>query len=173
MGAKTRAYFAIPMTPVPANFPGGHMDSHGLPTIEKYNRELFRLKASFMSGIFPKEIVIQEKTISVVRHELLMTNVETVSVGEIAGVIFIDKIIFASIKILGKSQYDNLYIRNLHKKEAHYAKALIEGLLLEDEGSINVPSSDFDVNHRRDMLAAASYDPTYRPKLDSLKKKCR
>lgn len=77
--------------------------------------------------IFPDELVVQEKTISIVRNHFLTSFVETMPVCDIGRVVYINTPFFAGIRILGKNTAHELRIGGLNKTYAMKAKQLIEG----------------------------------------------
>lgn len=122
------------------------------------NRELFRVRASRLADIFPDELVVQEKTISVIRREFLVSFVETLPIKDIGRVVYTNTPLFGGITILGKNPAHELKIRGLPKKAAIQAKEIVEGLLLEDQGVIDVPDW-LHTDTRRDMLEKAGKNP--------------
>lgn len=126
-------------TPYPAQIQGGRHESSNLPPQQGFNRELLRVKAHWITDIFPDELVVQEKTISIIRNQFLTSFVETMPVRDIGRVVYINTPFFAGIQILGKNTAHELHIGGLDKKQAMKAKQLVEGLLLEDSGSIEIP----------------------------------
>lgn len=125
--------------PYPAQIQSGRVESRSLPSTKNHNRELFRVKAHWITDIFPDELVIQEKTISVIRNEFLVSYVETMPVKDIGRVVYIDTPFFAGIQIIGKNTAHQLQIKGLNKRLAMDARELIEGLLLEEAGTIDMP----------------------------------
>lgn len=144
--------------PYPAAIQSGMVESRNLPSTHNFNRELFRLKAHWLVDLFPDELVIQEKTISVIRNELLVSFVETMPVRDIGRVVYIDAPIFGALRIIGKNTQHELHIKGLNKARAVKAKEIIEGLLLEDSGVVDVPHW-IEADKRRDMLAGAGRSP--------------
>lgn len=144
--------------PYPAQIQTGRVESRSLPSTKNHNRELFRAKAHWIADIFPDELVIQEKTISVVRNEFLVSYVETMPVKDIGRVVYVNTPIFGGLRIIGKNTAHELNIKGLNKKAAVEAKEVIEGLLLEDAGVVDIPHW-IQTEKRRDMLADAGRDP--------------
>lgn len=151
-------------TPYPEQIQSGRVESSNLPSTKKRNRELFRVKGHWIADIFPDELVIQEKTISVVRNDFLVSYVETMPVKDIGRVVYIDTLIFGGLRIIGKNTAHELNIKGLNKKMAVEAKETIEGLLLEDSGVVDVPHW-IETEKRRDMLADAGRNPDYHDEL--------
>lgn len=144
--------------PYPAAIQSGMVESRDLPSTLNFNRELFRVKAHWLVDFFPDELVIQEKTISIIRNELLVSFVETMPVRDIGRVVYVDAPIFAALRIIGKNTQHELHIKGLNKARAIKAKEIIEGLLLEDSGAVDVPHW-IETDKRRDMLAGAGRSP--------------
>lgn len=147
-------------TPYPAQIQSGRVESRSLPTTKNQNRELFRAKAHWIADIFPDELVIQEKTISVIRNEFLVSYVETMPVKDIGRVVYVSTLVFAGLRIIGKNTAHELNIKGLNKKAAVEAKDVIEGLLLEDAGVVDIPHW-IQTEKRRDMLADAGRNPDH------------
>lgn len=144
--------------PYPAQIQTGRVESRSLPSTKNRNRELLRVKAHWIADIFPDELVIQEKTISVIRNEFLVSYVETMPVKDIGRVVYVNTPVFGGLRIIGKNTAHELNIKGLNKKAAVEAKEVIEGLLLEDAGVVDIPHW-IQVEKRRDMLADAGRDP--------------
>jgi hypothetical protein len=144
--------------PYPAQIQDGRVESRSLPSTKNRNRELFRVKAHWIADIFPDELVIQERTISVIRNEFLVSYVETMPVKDIGRVVYVNTPIFGGLRIIGKNTAHELNIKGLNKKAAVEAKEVIEGLLLEDAGVVDIPHW-IQTEKRRDMLADAGRDP--------------
>ncbi|MCA2293004.1 hypothetical protein JF735_05210 [Mycobacterium avium] len=108
--------------------------------------------------MFPDELVIQEKTISVICNQFLVSYVETLPVRDIGRVVYVDTVFFGGLRIIGKNTQHELKIKGLNKQQAIKAKEIIEGLLLEDSGVVDVPHW-VEADRRRDMLAEAGRAP--------------
>lgn len=137
---------------------GDKKEARSLPTAFNHNRELFRIKASRLADIFPDELVIQEKTVSVIGNHFLVSFMETLPVKDIGRVVLIDTLFFCGIRIIGKNTQHELHVRGLRRNQATKAKEIIEGLLLEDAGVVDVPHW-VEADRRRDMLAEAGRAP--------------
>ncbi len=151
-------------TPYPAQIQSGRVESSSLPSTKNYNRELFRVKAHWITDIFPDELVIQEKTISVVHNDFLFSYVETMPVKDIGRIVYVNTLFFGGLRIIGKNTAHELNIKGLNKKAAVEAKEIIEGLLLEDAGVVDIPHW-IQTEKRRDMLADAGRNPDHRDEL--------
>ena len=151
-------------TPYPAQIQSGRVESSSLPSTKNHNRELFRVKAHWITDIFPDELVIQEKTISVVHNDFLFSYVETMPVKDIGRIVYVNTLFFGGLRIIGKNTAHELNIKGLNKKVAVEAKEIIEGLLLEDSGVVDVPHW-IQTEKRRDMLADAGRNPDHHDEL--------
>jgi len=118
----------------PAEIQPGLVESRNLPAAEE-NRELCRIQASWLTQLFPDELIIQEKTISIIRNSLFVSFVETMPVRDIGRVVYVDALFFAGIQILGKNVAHELNVHGLPKHKARHARDLIERLLLEQDES--------------------------------------
>lgn len=135
-------------------------ESSRLPFVQNSNRELFRIRASRLADIFPDELVIQEKTISVIRREFMVSYVETLPVKDIGRVVYVNGPLFAGLTILGKNPAHELKIKGVPKAVAVRAKEIVEGLLLEDKGVVEVPDW-LHIDTRREMLEEAGKNPEH------------
>lgn len=93
------------------------------------NKELFRVKGVRLLDFFPDELVIQEKTVSVIKKDLLSTYVQTMSVQDVIEVGLMKSGIFASLIIYSKFPGHQLEIKNLSMDKASKAKEIIDRLL--------------------------------------------
>jgi hypothetical protein len=128
------------------------VESSNLPSTRNYNRELLKVRAVWIADIFPDELVIQERTVSVIRNEFLVSYVETMPVKDIGRVVYVNTPLFAGIKVLGKNTAHELHIKGLRKRQALWAKDILEGLLLEKSGDIDIPDW-WHIADRREALA--------------------
>ena len=129
--------------------------SNRLPVTNDTNQELFRVRAAWLVDFFPDELIIQEKTVSIIRNSFLVSFVETLPIKDIGRVILIVTPIYDGIQILGKNVAHDLHIRGLTKDKAHRAKEVLEGLLLEEKGEITIPQW-LRIDEKDDLLVAAS-----------------
>ena len=119
----------------PAEIQSGLVESSNLPVAGEGNRELCRVRASWLTQLFRDELIVQEKTISIIRNSLLVSFVETMPVRDIGRVVYVDAPFFAGIQILGKNVAHELNIHGLPKNKAREARDIIEQLLLEQTES--------------------------------------
>jgi hypothetical protein len=85
-------------------------------------------------------------------------------VKDIGRIVYVNTPIFGGLRIIGKNTAHELNIKGLNKKAAVEAKEIIEGLLLEDSGVVDVPHW-IQTEKRRDMLADAGRNPDHRDEL--------
>jgi hypothetical protein len=122
------------------------------------NQELFRLRASRLIDPFPDELIIQERTISVVRRKPLVSALETIPLKDVGRVVYVNSILFGSLEVLGKNTAHDLSVKGLNKTEALKAKQIIDGLLLENQGDVTMPSW-IQVEQHRNILTHVGLDP--------------
>ena len=127
-------------------------------SFQQLNRELYRLKSSMLVDLFPDELVISEKTISVIKREMLISSTQTITVKDIGRVVYTNGIVFGTLEVLGKNTAHDLRIRGLNKAAAVKAKKIIEGLILEDQAVIEMPDW-IQAEEHRELLAHAGTDP--------------
>ncbi len=123
-----------------------------------YNRELYRLRASPFVDPFQDELVIQEKTISIIRRQPFVSSTETITVKDIGRVVYVNGIIFGRLEVLGKNTAHDLKINGLNKQRGLKAKKIIEGLVLEDQSVIEMPDW-IQTEAHREMLEGIGVDP--------------
>jgi len=126
-------------------------------SLQQLNRELYRSRSSILVDLFPDELVIQEKTISVIKRDLFISSTQTITIKDIGRVVYTDGIIFGTLEILGKNTAHDLRIRGLTKARAVTAKRIIEGLILEDQAVIEMPDW-IQAEQHRELLLNASMD---------------
>lgn len=136
VGGQVRASTGYPVQPsrswpYPEGIQSGRFESTTLPNVAQSNPELYRTRASRLVDFFPDELVIQEKTVSIIRRSFLVSFVETLPVKDIGRVVLIDTPLFDGLRVLGKNPAHDLQIKGLHKSSAHQAKEMIESLLVE------------------------------------------
>lgn len=107
-------------------------------TVPDVNKELYRVRASRLIDLFPDELVIQEKAITIIRRTFMFSSTETLPVQDIGRTVLIDTPLFDGLHILGKNVAHDLQIKGLWPERARKAKEIIDGLLLE-ERETNVP----------------------------------
>jgi hypothetical protein len=127
------------------------MESNSPPLASLHNRELFRVRASWLVDLFPDELVIQEKTVSIIHNELLVSYIQTIPVKDIGRIVYVDGPFFARIEVLGKNPAHDLYIKGLPKRRAIIAQDILNGLLLKQIDELE--ASDWvHMDTRRDTL---------------------
>jgi hypothetical protein len=127
-------------------------------SIQQLNRELYRLRSSILVDLFPDELVVQEKTISVIKRELLVSSTQTITIKDVGRVVYVDGIIFGTLEVLGKNTAHDLRIKGLNKMRAVEAKKIIEGLILEDQAVVEMPDW-IQAEEHRELLLHANTDP--------------
>lgn len=152
----------------PAVLRGDRTESLGLPETTNSNRRLYSSRAHWLVDWFPDELVIQEKAISVIRNDMffIASYVETMSVRDIGRVVYVKTPLFGSLRIIGKNTQHELRIKGLKNDEALRAKSIIEGLLLEDAGVVEVPYWTEASEHRDILAAVARNSDNYNNLLD-------
>lgn len=144
-------------SPYPDSIQPGKVESKDLPSATHGNVTLFKIRAHWLVDLFPDELVVQRKTISIVRNEFLVSFVETIPVKDIGRVVYVNTPIFAGLRIIGKNTAHELSIKGLNKNKAAEAKDIIEGLMLEEAGAVEIPHW-IETEHKREMLADAGRD---------------
>lgn len=114
------------------------------------NPELFRVRGSWLLNWPPPpdELVIQEKVVSLVHNEFGAAHVETMPVADIGHVTYMSIPLSASLKIIGKNPSHVLQISGIPTDLAMQAKELLDGLILEKSGELDVPEGLHPDSHR-------------------------
>lgn len=143
----------------PDTIQDGLFQSKDLPSQQNFNRELLRLKAHWITDLFPDVLVVHEKTVSIIRNQLFTSFVETIPLRDIGRVVYINTPFFAGIQIIGKNTAHELHIGGLNKNQAIQAKQLLEGLILENSGLIEIPGwMETTTHEHRVALSQAGKD---------------
>ena len=103
------------------------------------DRELFRVKSSHWSELFPDELVIRQKTISVIRHTLMFSDTQTLPIRDIGRVEHIVTPVFVGLQIFGKNTAHHLDIHGLFHAQAERARKLLQALVLLEQSEIPMP----------------------------------
>ncbi|MCL4416587.1 MAG: hypothetical protein M1365_07830 [Actinobacteria bacterium] len=106
--------------------------SNTLPSASSHNKELLRVKALKILDFFPDELVICEKTISVIRKDLWSAYTQTMPVRDIIEVGLTNAGALASLVMYSIAPGHQLEIKNLSLEKAEKAKEVIDGLLLQN-----------------------------------------
>src|SRR5260221_5637843 len=103
-----------------------------LPYLTRINSELFYVRASLLAGLFPDELLVKEKSVTVVHNSFLFSYDETLTIKDIGRVICMKTPFLAGLRIYGKNPTHILEITGLWNNAAVRGKELIEGLLLAE-----------------------------------------
>jgi hypothetical protein len=90
-----------------------------------------RIKAIFPFDLFPDELIIQEKSVSVKKNYLIYSNTETMLIKDIGLVTINDGLFFASLTISYKAPMDDVHITKLWPSEAYKAKSFLEKMVIK------------------------------------------
>lgn len=93
------------------------------------NRELLRLRASRLVDLFPDELVIQEKTVSVIKNQLVMSSMDTIPIKDIEKVVYSKVPFLGGLRIIEKNSHQELRVKGIGKERAKKAKEMIERML--------------------------------------------
>jgi hypothetical protein len=96
------------------------------------DKELFRLKAVWPFDFFPNELLIREKSVSVIQRYFIVSNIETILVKDIGLVTINDGLILAALIISYKAPHEDLQISKLPRSKAYQAKALLNKLMIAE-----------------------------------------
>ncbi len=116
----------------------GSSSPKSAPDLLGNNKILYRSRASFLAGLFPDELIVQEKSITVVYNSLFASHDETMPIKDIGRVVSENTAFFTTLRFLGKNPSHEMHITGLWNKSASFCKELIEGLLLISEEKQNV-----------------------------------
>lgn len=125
--------------------------------VKLHNNDLYRVRSSRFADLFQDELIILEKTISVIRRAPFISTTDTITIKDIGRVVYVNGIIFGRIEVLGKNTAHDLKISGLNRAKALKAKKIIEGLILEDQASLELPDS-MQTEAHREMLEGIGVD---------------
>lgn len=145
-------------SPYPESAQAHAVETNSVPMVHCSNRELFRVRASLLVGIFRDEMVIQEKTVSIIHNGFLSSYVETLPIRDIGRVIEFNTALLCGLRILGKNPSHDIRMSGLSRQDVLQSKLLLEGLLLEDREEIEVPRN-LPPEIRSEVLADAAQVP--------------
>lgn len=94
----------------------------------------------------------------------MVSYVETLPVRDIGRVVYINTPVFAGLRIIGKNTAHELHIKGLSKQQAQEAEKIVEGLLLEDKGVVDIPQW-LPTEERSELLAEAAEQPVLQGEL--------
>lgn len=98
--------------------------------IEEKDAELLRIKSFFPIDIFPNELVIRRKTVTLIKRNFLTSNTETFLVKDIGLVQINSAVFFSQIRVSYKAPYEDMVISNIVREQAKQAKSLLDKLML-------------------------------------------
>lgn len=147
----------------PPASPAYQSEPPAAPTPDQ-NRELYRVHAVWFANLPPPgdELVIQEKTIHLVHKDLVLKHVKSLSVRDMMHVGYHEIPGFATIEVVASNPEHSLKIRGVPTEQALQAKRILEGLLLEKSGEVQV-SHQLDPESRREELAKQAATPLEAP----------
>lgn len=125
---------------------------------DKSNEELFRIRASRWVDFFPNELVIREKSITVIKRDFMYSQTETWPIEDIGEVTLQNAPVFSGLHVVGKFPKHKLHLKGISKDKAIKAKEIIDGLVLEDQEQIDLPEDSSPSAHRK-MLTEAGKLP--------------
>lgn len=96
------------------------------------NKVLFRTKTSDFLGFQTDELLIQEKSVSVIHRSFLSCDVETIQISDMTEVLYSSNTWHSTLTLIGKNPQEELCIEDLPGKEAEQAKSLLEQLLVRE-----------------------------------------
>lgn len=104
---------------------------------------LFRTKSIFPLDIIPNELVVKEKSVSIIWNYAINSNTQTMLIKDIGYVTINDNKFVASLVISYKSPLENIEISNLKPEDAYEAKSIIEKLMIQiSEGGLEKGPAD-------------------------------
>ncbi len=104
---------------------------------------LYRTKPIFPLDIIPNELIIKEKSVSIIWNYAINSNTQTMLLKDIGYVTINDNKFVASLVISYKSPLENIEISNLKPQDAYEAKSIIEKLMIQiSEGGLEKGPAD-------------------------------
>jgi len=98
--------------------------------VKKSNRILVSISShTFPFDLFPDVINVEEGRITIINRHLLSSEVHSVDIKDISNIFINTTFIFSQLVIISKTFEENeIRIKGLRKKEAVFARRIIEGL---------------------------------------------
>jgi hypothetical protein len=114
--------------------------------VEQSNRILVSISShAFPIDLFPDTVNVEEGRITIIKRHFLASEVHSVDIKDISNVFINTSIFFSQLVIISRTFEDNeIRVRNLHPKDAIFARRIIEGLRVFASKSID--TSGFSQN---------------------------
>src|SRR4030043_687693 len=98
--------------------------------VKKSNRILTSISShAFPIDLFPDTVNVEEGRITIINRHLLSSEIHSVDVKDISNIFINTTFIFSQLVIISKTFEENeVKIKGLRKKEAVFARRIIEGL---------------------------------------------
>lgn len=108
---------------------------------EDNNPVLFATQSAFPFDLFPDTVIVQEKTISIVRKYFFFVGwAETIEIKDIQSVRIYAGPFFGTIVIVKGVQNPQSYqLRTLWKKDAMRIKETLDGIILKEKNVVKIP----------------------------------
>jgi hypothetical protein len=120
-----------PQAASPSDIIAGRTTKKTAPELLGDNRILFHGRASLLTGLFPDELIVQEKSITIVHNCFLTSKDDTINLKDVGRVVAENTAFFTALRIIGKIPQHELFIKGIWSKQAAVGKEIIESLLLE------------------------------------------
>ncbi len=121
----------------------GAIDASTQKAINTEEAILFSTKSIFPLDLIPNELIVKEKSVTIVWNYAINSNVQTMLLKDIGYVTINDNKIIAALVISYKSPLENIEIKNLKPQDAYEAKSLIEKLMIQlSEGGVEKKQED-------------------------------
>ncbi|MDP2637803.1 MAG: hypothetical protein Q8P26_01965 [Candidatus Levybacteria bacterium] len=101
--------------------------------VKDEDRVIYAVRGIWPLDLFPDELIIRQKTVSVKRNHFLSTYIETILIKDIGETIVVDAFMAASLTINTRMANNSLNIDSLPRKKALEAKTIIDGLFMRKQ----------------------------------------
>lgn len=97
------------------------------------NPIVIRVKCHPLASLFPNELIVRKRSVTIVRNSLMNTTYESMAVLDIGRVQLNNATFFASLRCVGLNPAHELFLKGLRKKDAIEAENVIESLMLHSK----------------------------------------
>jgi hypothetical protein len=119
-------------------------------SIDRYgpdNPVVRHVKCHPLTELFPDELIVREKSITVVRNSLLTNTYESMAILDIGRIQLNNTAFFAALRCIGLNPAHELHLKGLRKKDASEVEEIIESLMLRSKYDRTTPTNSQGHKH--------------------------
>lgn len=109
---------------------------------------LYKAKSFFPLDLFPNELIIREKSITIITRNFLTAYTQTMLIKDVGLVSVNQSLFFAMLQISYKIPTDDIFLSKMPKKQAQEAKILLDRLMMAINQDQEVLSSGTDSSNK-------------------------